>query len=117
MSETGKRTTSRREFLKSTGRVATASALASAAIPGVYAAEDNTIRVALVGCGGRGTGAAANVLDSSPEHVRRLHLALQEWDASLESLPGASETPAPLRSAPPAAEPGATGDPNGDPAP
>jgi predicted dehydrogenase len=53
---------SRREFLKNTGRVAAASALAGIAIPHVHAAEDNTIRVALVGCGGRGTGAAANAL-------------------------------------------------------
>ena len=29
-----------------------------------YAAEDNTIKVALVGCGGRGTGAAANALST-----------------------------------------------------
>jgi len=53
---------SRREFLKNTGRIAAASALAGIAIPQVHAAEDNTIRVALIGCGGRGTGAASNAL-------------------------------------------------------
>jgi hypothetical protein len=47
---------SRRDFLKNTGRLATASALAGVAVPSVHAAEDNTIRVALIGCGGRGTG-------------------------------------------------------------
>ena len=52
----------RRSFLKSTGRLAAASALATAAVPHVHAAEDNTINVALIGCGGRGTGAAANAL-------------------------------------------------------
>ena len=62
MSETTKKTTSRRQFLKNTGRVAAASALVGAAIPHVHAAEDNTIQVVLVGCGGRGTGAAANAL-------------------------------------------------------
>ena len=56
---------SRREFLKNTGRIAAASTVAASTlagsnIPKVHAAEDNTIRVALVGCGGRGTGAAAN---------------------------------------------------------
>ena len=56
------RGTSRRAFLKDTGRVALASAVAGAAIPRVHAAEDNTIQVALIGCGGRGTGAAANAL-------------------------------------------------------
>jgi len=36
--------------------------VASAVVPHVHAAEDNTIRVALVGCGGRGSGAATNAL-------------------------------------------------------
>jgi predicted dehydrogenase len=54
--------TSRREFIKNTGKLAAASALAGVAIPHVHAAENNTIQVALIGCGGRGTGAAANAL-------------------------------------------------------
>lgn len=57
-----KTSASRREFLKNTGRIAAVSALANVAIPQVHAAEDNTIRVAVVGCGGRGTGAAANAM-------------------------------------------------------
>jgi predicted dehydrogenase len=52
----------RREFLKQTGRFAAAATLVSAATPAVHAAEDNTIRIALVGCGGRGTGAAEQAL-------------------------------------------------------
>jgi predicted dehydrogenase len=62
MSETKNKRISRREFLKSTGRMAAASALAGVAIPHVHAAENNTIQIALVGCGGRGTGAAVNAL-------------------------------------------------------
>ncbi len=54
--------TSRREFLKNSSRTAGASALAGIALPHVHAAENNTIQVALVGCGGRGTGAAVNAL-------------------------------------------------------
>lgn len=53
---------SRRDFLQRTGRVVAASALAGVAIPWVHAGEDSTIRLALVGCGGRGSGAAANAL-------------------------------------------------------
>src|SRR5437667_2345586 len=53
---------SRREFIKNTGKIAAVSALAGVAIPRVHAAENNTIQVALVGCGGRGGGAAANAL-------------------------------------------------------
>jgi predicted dehydrogenase len=56
---------SRREFLKTTGRIAAASALAGVAIPHVHAGEDNTLQLALVGCGGRGTGAAANAFATS----------------------------------------------------
>jgi len=62
MSEITKGTLSRREFLKNTGRMAAASALARVAIPHVHAAENNTIQLALVGCGGRGTGAAVDAL-------------------------------------------------------
>lgn len=52
----------RRAFLGWTGKVAAGTALAGAAMPTAYAGADNTIKVALVGCGGRGTGAANNAL-------------------------------------------------------
>ena len=59
---------SRRQFLKNTGRVAAATTIVAGMTSPVHAAEDNTIRVALVGCGGRGTGAAINALsvDNGP---------------------------------------------------
>jgi hypothetical protein len=53
---------SRREFLGNTGRAVAASALAGVAIPAVHAGVNHAIQIALVGCGGRGTGAAANAL-------------------------------------------------------
>ena len=53
---------SRREFLTSSTRIASASALAGVTLPHVHAAGSNTIPIALVGCGGRGTGAAINAL-------------------------------------------------------
>jgi predicted dehydrogenase len=56
--------TSRREFIKHTGRFAAASALAGVVLPHVHAAEDNTIRLALIGCGGRGSGAVANAMSA-----------------------------------------------------
>jgi predicted dehydrogenase len=57
-------TTTRRNFLKTSGRALAATTLAGTlATPRAgYAAENNTIKVALVGCGGRGTGAVANAL-------------------------------------------------------
>ena len=62
MSSTENNLTSRRQFIKSTGQLAAVSALAGVAIPRVHAAPKNSIDVALVGCGGRGSGAAANAL-------------------------------------------------------
>ena len=67
--------TSRREFLKNTGRIAAASALAGMAIPRVHAAEDNTIRVALIGCGGRGSGAAADALSVKNGPIKLVAMA------------------------------------------
>ncbi|MEN6575234.1 MAG: gfo/Idh/MocA family oxidoreductase [Phycisphaerales bacterium] len=55
---------SRREFLAQSGQVITGSVLAGGLLSRAYAGEDNTIRLALVGCGGRGSGAAANALSS-----------------------------------------------------
>src|SRR5215831_18046319 len=54
--------TSRRQFLAGSGRIAGASVLSGIALPHVHAAEDNTIQLALVGAGGRGTGATENAL-------------------------------------------------------
>ena len=52
---------SRRKFLKGAGITAGAAAMA-AFMPRIHAAGDDTIRVALIGCGGRGTGAADQTL-------------------------------------------------------
>lgn len=59
---------SRRDFIKTTGTVAAAATFAASSVQRVHAAEENTIQVALVGCGGRGTGAAVNALsvDNGP---------------------------------------------------
>jgi predicted dehydrogenase len=54
--------TSRREFIKTSSKTAVFSALANVAIPAVHAAGTDLIQIALVGCGGRGGGAAANAL-------------------------------------------------------
>ena len=66
---------SRRRFLaKSAGAVA-GSILAGSALSRVYAAEDNTIRLALVGCGGRGGGAVANALSSKTGPTKLIAMA------------------------------------------
>ncbi len=55
-------TSTRREFLHVAGGVAAAAALPSLGLSSVHIGGDETIQVALVGCGGRGGGAAANAL-------------------------------------------------------
>ena len=67
--------TSRREFLTNTTRTVSASALAGIALPAVHAAESNTIQLALVGCGGRGTGAATDALTISNGPIKLVSMA------------------------------------------
>jgi predicted dehydrogenase len=62
MSRAASNGVSRRDMLKTTGGLAAAAALSHLVLPGAYAGEDNTIQLAIVGCGGRGTGAMANAL-------------------------------------------------------
>ncbi len=58
------------------GRLLGAAAVAAgSAVPRVHAAEDNTLQVALVGCGGRGTGAAANALSVQNGPIKLVALA------------------------------------------
>ena len=56
---------SRRDVLKVGGTVVAGSILAGMTVPQVHAAEDNTIRLALIGCGGRGSGAVGNAISAA----------------------------------------------------
>ena len=64
MSEKNQRT--RRDFLKSSSGAVAGAAAAGLVLPasGVFAATDDQIKIALVGCGGRGTGAAGQALST-----------------------------------------------------
>lgn len=75
MNETSSSLTTRREFIKSTGRLAAASALAGVAIPHVHAAAGDLIQVALVGCGGRGSGAASQALATAGGPIKLVAMA------------------------------------------
>lgn len=65
----------RRQFLTRSSRVAAGSALGAVTLSRLYAGEDNTIRLALVGCGGRGSGAVANALASKNGPTRLIAMA------------------------------------------
>ncbi len=75
MDQTAFPAASRREFLKNSGRMAAASALAGVAIPHVHAAENNLLQVAVIGCGGRGAGAAANALSVKSIPIKLVAMA------------------------------------------
>lgn len=59
---------SRRTFLKTSGAALVGGAVASrfGSLPAVHAAGSDEIRIGLIGCGSRGTGAVENALGSAP---------------------------------------------------
>jgi predicted dehydrogenase len=60
-------TTSRREFLKTSAALAGAAASSHLALPSnVHAGGDDLIKVGLIGCGGRGCGAAEQAVNAGP---------------------------------------------------
>src|SRR5438477_12087594 len=75
MNESSNSLSTRREFIKTTGWMAAASALAGVALPSVHAAGSDLIQVALIGCGGRGTGAANDALNSQGGPVKLVAMA------------------------------------------
>ena len=66
---------SRRQFLKQSGKLLAGSVVAGVALPRIYAAQDHTIRLALVGCGGRGTGAVADAFSATGGPVKLYAMA------------------------------------------
>ena len=60
------------------------SALASLAVPRCHAAENSTIKLALVGCGGRGTGAVDNALVTKGGPIQ-LHAMADLFEDRLKS--------------------------------
>ncbi len=65
----------RRDFLKVGTSLAAAAGVTSTLARSVHASEDNKIRVALIGCGGRGTGAAENALQVDNGEIELVAMA------------------------------------------
>lgn len=75
-SDTGKSASgTRRNFMKSTGTAAATASLVAGGMRSVHAAEKSVIQIALVGCGGRGGGAATNALSVPDESIKLVALA------------------------------------------
>ena len=79
--------TSRRQFLKAAGGAAAATALTAFDIPAVHAQGSELIQVALVGCGGRGSGAAVNAMRTTSGPIKLVAMA----DVFTDRLKGSYE--------------------------
>lgn len=103
MNEKSEASQTRRDFLKTTGKLAAATAFAgvtASVVPNVHAAENNTLRIGLVGCGGRGTGAAVQAL-STEGPVKLIALADVRPDQLAKSLSNLKSQKADLVDVPP----------------
>jgi len=82
--------TTRRDFLKASTVAVVGGAVASrlGEVPAVYAAGSDEIRVGLIGCGGRGTGAAEDAIKAAPgvKLVAMADVFKDKIDSSLENL-------------------------------
>jgi myo-inositol 2-dehydrogenase/D-chiro-inositol 1-dehydrogenase len=67
--ETERSRPTRREFLKTSTAAVVGGAMAAGlgAIPAVHAAGSDVIKIGLIGCGGRGTGAAEDAVTAAPD--------------------------------------------------
>ena len=83
---------SRRDFMKASATaVASLSAVSLGLSSGAYAAGSDRVRVGLIGCGGRGTGAATNCLEADdgveivaiaeafPDRLERGMTTIRQW--------------------------------------
>lgn len=66
---------SRRDFMKATTGAVAAATVVSTVVPKVHAAGSDQISVALIGCGGRGTGAADNALSTKSGPTKLVAMA------------------------------------------
>lgn len=78
-------TTSRRQFLKNAGGVAAATSLSGLSIPAVHAAGSEQIGVALVGCGGRGSGAAIQAMATEKQGPIKMVAMADAFEDRLKS--------------------------------
>lgn len=100
MSSSAGPTLSRRELLRKSGQVAAAAGLAASLAPHVHAGVNETIQLALIGCGGRGTGAIANALSTKAGPTKLVAVAdvfedklKPSFEATKKSFPNQVDVP------------------------
>jgi predicted dehydrogenase len=70
----------RRQFLKQSGSFAAGAAVLGSIAPIAFAGENNTIRLALIGCGGRGSGAVGDALSVPNSGPIKLYAMADLWE-------------------------------------
>jgi len=80
-----KSSVSRRQFLKQGSSLAVGAAVLGSLPPTLFAAEDHTIRLALIGCGGRGTGAVGDALSVSGSGPVKLYAIADLEEGRMEA--------------------------------
>ncbi len=80
----------RRQFLQRSSAAAAGTAVLGGALPAVHPAGSDLIRLALIGCGGRGSGAVGNALKTRGQGPIKLYTAAdidrQRMGVSLQAL-------------------------------
>ncbi len=89
---TDNNSTSRRQFLKATGGLAVASLLPNLGIAGLFAGSSDLIQIAIVGCGGRGSGAAVNAVSTTSGPIKLIAMADVFADRLTSSYDNLSKT-------------------------
>ena len=75
----------RRDFIRKGGVFVAGTAALGYSVPAVHAAESSTIRLALIGCGGRGTGAVENAFHTSNQGPIKLYAMADLHESQIES--------------------------------
>jgi predicted dehydrogenase len=75
----------RREFLRQGGSLAAGAVVLGSLSSAAFAGEDNTIRLALIGCGGRGAGAVGDALSVPEAGPVKLYAMADVNEGRLES--------------------------------
>lgn len=84
--------TTRRQFLQQTSSLAVGAAALGGMIPAVHGAADSTIRLALIGCGNRGTGAVVDALSVQDQGPIRLYAMADLTEARMATAHDALKT-------------------------
>jgi myo-inositol 2-dehydrogenase / D-chiro-inositol 1-dehydrogenase len=69
-----KKSNPRRDFIKTSAMITGGAMLSPFTLPGAYASGEDAIKIAVIGCGGRGTGAVFQAFETG-HHIKLVAMA------------------------------------------